>query len=179
MINLSKGQTIDLTKKEVGLKHLDVGLGWITRMDLDTIAYLLDSNDKHIETVYFGLKESKNKSVRLSGDDLVGGGAGDNEVIYIDLDKLDSRVQKIALYANIFKFFGLGKKTFSDVKDAYIRVVNRDTGKEICKYVLAENGAGCDAFHFADLVKNGSEWKFVAVGNGCNGSVDKLRKKYL
>ena len=48
MINLSKGQTIDLTKKEVGLKHLDVGLGWITRMDLDTIAYLLDSNDKHI-----------------------------------------------------------------------------------------------------------------------------------
>lgn len=78
-----------------------------------------------------------------------------------------------------FKFFGLGKKTFSDVKDAYIRVVNRDTGKEICKYVLAENGAGCDAFHFADLVKNGSEWKFVAVGNGCNGSVDKLRKKYL
>ena len=51
MINLSKGQTIDLTKKEVGLKHLDVGLGWITRMDLDTIAYLLDSNDKHIETV--------------------------------------------------------------------------------------------------------------------------------
>ena len=115
MINLSKGQTIDLTKKEVGLKHLDVGLGWITRMDLDTIAYLLDSNDKHIETVYFGIKESKNKSVRLSGDDLVGGGAGDNEVIYIDLDKLDSRVQKIALYANIFKFFGLGKKTFSDV----------------------------------------------------------------
>lgn len=47
------------------------------------------------------------------------------------------------------------------------------------QYVLAENGAGCDAFHFADLVKNGSEWKFVAVGNGCNGSVDKLRKKYL
>ena len=45
--------------------------------------------------------------------------------------------------------------------------------------ILAENGAGCDAFHFADLVKNGSEWKFVAVGNGCNGSVDKLRKKYL
>ena len=64
MINLSKGQTIDLTKKEVGLKHLDVGLGWITRMDLDTIAYLLDSNDKHIETVYFGIRK-KNKSRRI------------------------------------------------------------------------------------------------------------------
>lgn len=179
MINLRKGQTIDLTKKEAGLKHVDVGLGWITRMDLDAIAYLLDSNDKHIETVYFGKKHSKNHSVRLSGDDLVGGGAGDNEVIYIDLDKLDSKVQKIALYANIFKFFGLGKKTFSNVKDAYIRVVNRDTKKEICRYVLAENGANCDAFHFADLVRNDSEWKFIAIGEGCKGSVDKLRDRYL
>lgn len=179
MINLSKGQTIDLTKKEVGLRHLEVGLGWVTRMDLDSIAYLLDSNDKHLETVYFAKKENKNKSVRLSGDDLIGGGVGDNEVIYIDLENLDSNVQKIALYANIFKFFGIGKKTFSNVKDAYIRVVNRDNQNEICKYILAENGADCDAFHFADLVKNGTEWKFVAVGNGCNGTVEKLRNKYL
>lgn len=99
MINLKKGQTIDLTKKEVGLKRVDVCLGWKTRMDLDTIAFLIDENNKHIETVYFGKKENENKSVRLSGDDLVGGGEGDNEIIYIDLDKLDLRVKKIALYA--------------------------------------------------------------------------------
>ncbi|MFQ7118997.1 MAG: TerD family protein [Intestinibacter sp.] len=49
--------------------------------------------------------------------------------MYIDLDKLDSRVQK-SLYMQIYLNFDL-VKDFSDVKDAYIRVVNRDTGKEI------------------------------------------------
>lgn len=179
MINLTKGQVIDLTKKEETLKHLNVGLGWQTRMDLDAIAFLLDGNNKHIETVSFMDKESKNKSVRLSGDDLVGGGVGDNETIYIDLDRLNPQVKTIALYANIFKFLGFSKKTFKDVENAYIRVVNRDNKNQICKYSLTEDGARFDAFHFADITKVDGEWKFRAVGNGCNGSINKLRNAYL
>lgn len=178
VIRLSKGQSINLTKTEVKLRKLDVGLGWKTKMDLDAIAYLVDNNEKLVDTVYFAHKSNKNKSVVLSGDDLVGGGEGDNEIIYIELDKMPNNVRKIAIYVNIFKFFGFGKKTFSDVKEAYIRIVNRETRKEICRYCLGENGSGYDAFHFADLVKEGNEWKFKAYGVGCNGSVDKLSQAY-
>lgn len=179
MINLTKGQVISLAKKEETLKYLNVGLGWQTKMDLDAIAFLVDENNKHLETVCFTSKSSKNKSVQLSGDDLVGGGVGDNEIIFIDLEKLNNNVKKIALYANIFKFLGFSKKTFRDVKDAYIRVVNRENNKQICKYSLTEDGATYDAFHFADIVREEGVWKFRAVGEGCKGSINKLREAYL
>ena len=34
---------------------------------------------------------------------------------------------------------------------------------------------GFNAFYFADLVRNGDECEFVAVGRGMKGSVEKLQ----
>lgn len=52
-INLSKGQKVDLTKGNPGLKNVMVGLGWDVNafdsgadFDLDAAAFMLGSNGK-------------------------------------------------------------------------------------------------------------------------------------
>ena len=52
-INLSKGQKVDLTKKNPGLKKIMVGLGWDVNafdsgsdFDLDAAAFMLGANGK-------------------------------------------------------------------------------------------------------------------------------------
>lgn len=176
LLNLQKNDVLDLNKVVETLTSVDVGLGWDTRMDLDTIAFLLDSNGKVKQTVYFSNKIGD--GVRLNGDNLTGEGDGDDEIITVNFNELPNDIKTIALYANIFSFTGLFKKDFSSVKGAYIHLVDNTTGKELCKYSLTENGKGFDAFHFADLVKNDNGWSFVAIGEGCNGSVQKLQERY-
>ena len=51
-INLSKGQKVDLTKKNPGLKKIMVGLGWDVNafdsgsdFDIDAAAFMLGANE--------------------------------------------------------------------------------------------------------------------------------------
>ena len=63
-INLSKGQKVDLTKGNPGLKNIMVGLGWDVNafdtgadFDLDAAAFMLGSNGKcptDKEFVFYG-----------------------------------------------------------------------------------------------------------------------------
>lgn len=175
MITLTKGNKVNLNKEDNTLKVLQVGLGWDTRTDLDSMAYLFDENNKVKDIVYFGSKRSK--GIFLNGDNLTGEGDGDDEIITVTLDQLPNWVTKISFCANIFaagvKLWGV--KDFSKVNGAYIRIVNSQTKKEICRYNLNENGKGFNAFYFADLVRSANEWEFVSVGKGLNGSVEKIK----
>ena len=45
--------------KDSSLKKVDIGLGWDTRCDLDSMAFLSDSNGVIKDTVYFGGKNKK------------------------------------------------------------------------------------------------------------------------
>ena len=175
MISLQKGQKVNLKKEDQTLKELQVGLGWDTRTDLDSMAFLFDTNGKLKETVYFG--DQKHKGIFLNGDNLTGQGDGDDEIITVNLEQLPSWVQKISFGANIFaaKIKLWGVKDFSQVKGAYIRIVNSITNQEICRYSLSNIGKGFHAFYFADLIRTSSgEWEFVAIGKGMNGSVSSI-----
>lgn len=175
-ISLKKGESISLKKDNNILKDIYLGLGWDTRMDLDSIAYLLDDNNKLIDTVCY--KHLVSSGIYLNGDNLTGEGDRDDEIIFISLNKINPSVKKIALYANIFMPGVIFKKTFSKVKGAYIRLVNKNTNQEICKYSLSEKNMNYTAFHFADLNKVDDSWKFIAVGKGTNGSIDQIAKQY-
>lgn len=176
MVSLTKGSKVSLKKEDASLKKMEVGLGWDTKTDLDTFAFMFDSNGKARETVCFA--EKSKQGIFLNGDNLTGAGDGDDEIITVTLDALPAWVTRIAFGANIFaanlKLWGV--KDFSKVKGAYIRIVNAETKREICRYNLQEDGKGFNAFYFADLVKNGDEWEFVSVGRGLNGSVDSIKK---
>lgn len=61
-INLSKGQKVDLTKGNPGLKNVMVGLGWDVNafdsgadFDLDAAAFMVDSmvNARQKKSLYF------------------------------------------------------------------------------------------------------------------------------
>ena len=86
LLNLKKNDVLDLTKVAEGLKSVDVGLGWDTTMDLDSIAFLLDGNKKVKETVYYGSKSGS--GVRLNGDNTTGEGDGDDEIISVNFDNV-------------------------------------------------------------------------------------------
>lgn len=177
MISLTKGNKVNLKKEDASLEKMEVGLGWDTRTDLDTSAYLYDANNKIKEVVSFASK--RHQGIFLNGDNLTGAGDGDDEIITVTLSKLPAWVTKISFCANIFaanlKLWGV--KDFSKVQGAYIRIVNAQTKNVICRYDLKESGKGFNAFYFADLVKNGGEWEFVSVGKGMNGSIEKMKEQ--
>ena len=102
MLNLTKGTLLDLSKKDPDLRLLQVGLGWDTKMDLDSHAYLLDNNNKLIEHVSFS--NLKGTGVRLNGDNMTGKGDGDDEIIFVNFSELKDSVSKISFYVNIFSF---------------------------------------------------------------------------
>ena len=72
-INLSKGQKVDLTKKNPGLKKIMVGLGWDVNafdsgsdFDLDAAAFMLGANGKcptEKEFIFYGNLKHASESV--------------------------------------------------------------------------------------------------------------------
>lgn len=72
----------------VTLKEVRVGLGWDTNCDIDSSIILMDNDNNHLETIFYGNKQSSNHSVLHHGDNLTGIGSGDDETIEVHLDKL-------------------------------------------------------------------------------------------
>ena len=93
-INLSKGQKVDLTKGNPGLKNIMVGLGWDVNafdtgadFDLDAAAFMLGSNGKcptDKEFIFYGNLEHPSASVKHMGDNRTGESEGDDEELEVE-----------------------------------------------------------------------------------------------
>lgn len=57
-------------------------------------------------------------------------------------------------------------QSFGQVRNAYIRVVDRANGAELARYDLSEDASTETAMVFGELYRNNGEWKFRAVGQG-------------
>ena len=111
-ISLSKGQKVDLTKGNPGLKKIMVGLGWdVNAIDsgadfvLDAAAFMVGANGKcptEKEFVFYGNLTHPSESVKHMGDNLTGEGEGDDEQIEIELAKVPANVEKIAFTVTIY-----------------------------------------------------------------------------
>ena len=87
-INLTKGQKVDLTKGNPGLKHIMIGLGWDVNafdsganFDLDASVFMVGENGKcptDQEFIFYGNLKHKSGSVEHMGDNLTGEGDGDD-----------------------------------------------------------------------------------------------------
>ena len=112
-INLSKGQKVDLTKGNPGLKNIMVGLGWDVNafdsgvdFDLDAAAFMLGADGKcptDKEFVFYGNLAHPSESVKHMGDNLTGEGEGDDEQIQIDLSKVPANIERIAFTVTIYE----------------------------------------------------------------------------
>lgn len=175
VLNLKKGELLNLKKQD--LKQINIGLGWdITNgksFDVDAFVLLFDNENEYLGKIYFG--NLKQYGIVHCGDNLTGVGEGDDEVIIVDLQKLDPKVSKISVFANIFWSH---KNTFADIDNAFIRLVNGEDGREIAKYNLSEQNRNYNAFHFANLIVNKDRLDFEVIAEGQDGSVKEIEKKY-
>lgn len=194
-ISLVKGQKISLTKDNEGLLRIAVGLGWDENkgfrgifsnshnIDCDATAFLL-RNDKlssksgTADEVSFRNGSAQNNCVEHSGDNLTGAGDGDDETINVDLDKVPEDVNKIIFVVNIYQAESR-KQDFGMIKNAFIRVYNRENKQELCKYNLSDNYKGKTALICGEIYRHNGEWKFNAIGEGTDDkSIQDLRKRY-
>lgn len=182
-ISLSKNQTVSLAKEAPSLTTLHIGLGWdpvkkrgffskLTgggndSIDLDASVIVADANKRIIDEVWFRQLQSKDGSIKHSGDNLTGDGDGDDEYIRVDLTRLTKEAAHIVVTVNSFR-----GQTFNDVDNAFCRLVDEKTGKEICKYELREKGANT-GFVMAAISRDGNGWSVKALGAPTNGRTVK------
>lgn len=185
-VSLSKGGNVSLSKEAPGVTAMTIGLGWDPRatdgqaFDLDGSAFILNANgkvDSDSDFVFYNNKTGASGALTHMGDNLTGQGDGDDETIEIDLAKMPAGVDKIAVCVTIHDAESRNQN-FGQVSKAYIRILNKNTGSEIARYDLSEDASTDTAMIFGEIYRNGSEWKFRAVGQGYAGGLAPLARNY-
>ena len=169
-VSLKKGQKVDLTKGNSGLKRVIVGLGWdeaqkpsgigrlfggrsVQDFDCDAMAFVLQKGKitQRQDVVFFNNLNHPTGCVIHRGDNLTGGGQVDDEQIMVELSRLP-----------------------------FIRIVDADTNKELCIYNLSsEDYYNKCSMVFGELYRKDGEWKFNAIGQPMNmWAVDDLAERY-
>ena len=190
-VNLSKGQRVSLDKN---MTMALVGLGWDPNQydggfdfDLDASAFLLGKNGKVLKDedfVFYGNQNARNGAVMSMGDDTSGGNSedGDDEQIFIDFTKIPPEIEKIAITVTIYDS-DVRHQNFGQVSNAYVRVArvsstSDTTGTEVLRFDLGEEFSVETALVVCEIYRNGSEWKFNAVGSGYQGGLYALCQQY-
>ena len=173
-VSLTKGGNVSLSKQAPGLTAVVVGLGWDPRtttgadFDLDASAIMLDMNgrvlsDSHF--VFFNNLKSPDGSVEHMGDNLTGGGEGDDEQIKVNLAAVPAEAGKVVFPVSIYEA-EQRQQNFGQVRNAFIRIVNQADNSEIARYDLTEDASTETAMVFGEIYRSFGEWKFRAVGQG-------------
>lgn len=186
-INLDKGENIDLTKGNANLKSIRIGLGWDTNLydgghqfDLDASVFVTDENDKcqsDKDFVYYKNLVHPSGAITHSGDNKDGNGEGDDETIFMDLQKVPASCEKVYVVATIHDAVNRGQN-FGQVNNAYIRIVNEDTNEEIGRYDLVEDFSIETALVVGEVYRHKGEWKFKAIGSGYQGGLAALVERF-
>ncbi len=184
-ITLQKGQRISLSKEAPGLTQITCGLGWDVAeksgggffsafgggqdFDLDASVLCLDSNKRISDIkdiVYFGNLQHQSRSIIHQGDNLTGAGDGDDEVIIVDLPNIPQRITRLVFVVNIYDCIKR-KQDFSQIENAFVRLVNRANSQELARYELSGNSyTGMTGMALAEIYRYDDEWKMAALGNG-------------
>lgn len=193
-VSLQKGQKVSLSKDNPGLAKVVAGLGWdeVTQkrglfsakpqpIDCDASAILLRDGkfrDK-ADVVYFGNLTHKSGTIRHMGDNLTGAGDGDDEQILIDLSRVPAEYDRIVIVVNIYAAYQRGQH-FGMIQNAFIRLVDASTDREMLKYNLSENYSGMTAMVFGEIYRHNGEWKFNAIGQGTkDGSISDIVNRFI
>lgn len=182
MINLEKGQRVSVSQPK-----FTIGLGWDinnsstgTDFDLDASAFILGENGKILADEYFVFYnnlQSPDEAVTHTGDNLTGEGEGDDESIIIDLSHIDPRAVEIRIIVTIHKA-DERRQNFGQVRNAFIRIFDTDSGEELLRYDLDEDFSIETAVEFARIYKRNGQWKFEAIGTGQKAGLAKYLDIY-
>ena len=200
-VSLQKGQKVSLSKEgKEGLNRVIVGLGWdeaqpqrggglvgglfsapTQSIDCDASALMLQNGkltDKG-DIVYFGNLRHRSGAVQHMGDNLTGAGAGDDEQIVIELDRVPAEYDRIVMVVNIYQAMAR-KQHFGMIRNAFIRIVDARNNQELCRYNLSENYDDMTAMIFGEVYRHNGEWKFNAIGQATKDpGLGELSRRYI
>jgi tellurium resistance protein TerZ len=180
-LNLIKGTSLNLIKENGHrMTQFSVGLNWgaiakrsfwgtrYEAVDLDGSVALFDDENRCIDTVYYRQLISMDKAIRHSGDELTGDDKGDdkkdNEVITIDLLKLNRNVSQVVFILNSYK-----GQDFATIPYAHIRLYEGTSQRVVNMFaeynVAAETKfSGYVSMIMGKLYKEKGEWHFKTIG---------------
>lgn len=175
-VSLSKGQTVSLRKSGGGtLTQVRMGLGWdavrkrglfgsrAQSIDLDASALLFDSAKQLVDQVWFQQLTSQDGSVQHTGDNRTGAGEGDDESIRVHLAGVSPAVQTIVFTVNSFT-----GQDFSQIENAFCRLIDETNEAEIARYDLSGSG-GHTAQVMSKVARDGAGWSMTAIGEVASG----------
>jgi tellurium resistance protein TerZ len=179
-VSLSKNSTVSLAKEAggSGLTRIALGVGWdmapakgffakiaggSDSIDLDASCLVFDGAGNVLDIVWFQQLVSRDGSIKHSGDNLTGEGDGDDETIAIDLTRLPSNVETLVLTVTSFR-----GQTFDKVQNAFGRVIDLASNKELARYDISDSGAYTGLI-LASLKRSGGEWVYKAIGERAQG----------
>ncbi len=175
-VSLSKGQKVSLVKSGGGtLTKVRMGLGWDAvrkrglfgsrqqEIDLDASCLIFDSANRLLDQVWFNQLQSADHSVIHTGDNRTGAGDGDDESIIVDLVALHPSVSTLVFVVNSFT-----GQDFSQIENAFCRLVDLTNNNEIARYELTGSGTH-NAQVMAKVSRDGQGWSMTAIGSIANG----------
>ncbi|MGF1429850.1 TerD family protein [Kitasatospora sp. LaBMicrA B282] len=164
-VSLVKGGSVSLVKGgRPMLSSVRMALGWQPakhgrNIDLDASCIAFDARRERLETVWFMKLQVFNGAIQHTGDNLVGGGGGDDEAIDVHLEGLPSEVCGLVFVVNSFS----GQR-FTEVRDAYCRLLDATSGEELVRFDLT-NAEPATGVVMCKLVRQYSgEWVMTALG---------------
>lgn len=185
-VTLNKGGRLSLSKEAPGLRLVHVGLGWDSRVtdgadfDLDASAFMLTASGKvrgDADFIFYNQLVSTCGSVTHTGDNRTGAGDGDDEVLIVDLSKVPADITRIVFTVTIHDAQARSQN-FGQVQNAFIRLDNQESGKEILRYDLGEDYSTETALVFGEIYRHNDEWKFNAVGQGYAGGLAAMCQQF-
>jgi tellurium resistance protein TerZ len=176
-VSLRKGETVSLKKAAGGavLSRVRMGLGWDAfrkrslfgkkeqSIDLDASCLLFDAGRNLLDQVWFQQLRSRDGSVTHTGDNLTGAGDGDDESIVVDLTVIAPSVHTLFFVVNSFT-----GQNFSQIENAFCRLVNESTAHEMARFDLTGSGTHT-AQLMSKLVRSDDGWVMTAVGVPASG----------
>ena len=189
-VNLQTGQKISLEKEAGGaLARVTMGLGWDVAksrgffgfgggksesVDLDASCVLFDDANRPVDVVWFRQLKSHDGSILHTGDNRTGAGEGDDEQIIVDLRAVPANVKSLVFTVNSFT-----GQDFARVQNAFCRLFDTNSGKEIARYDLSVQGSHT-AQVMAKVYRHNGEWKMHAIGENASGrTFDELMPRIV
>lgn len=201
-ILLKKGSSIFLEKEGKYLNEVCIGLNWGAilhtklfglikkkeSVDLDGSVSTFNDNNEVVDTIYYHKLCSDDGAIVHSGDDRIGDLDGDddldNEIIKINLNKVDNHVSQIVFYLNSYNGQDFAKIPYSKIRifegneeqiDAVFATYNLSFKFSFTGYVSMVMGK---------LKRDGDKWKFFTIGEPIKATkiqetIPIIQQKYL
>jgi stress response protein SCP2 len=163
---LSMEKTFDMKKDDFAvvpsnLSGLFLGLGWTCEgsLDLDSSVILLNNKLGVDNVVSFSNLSAP--GVKHRGDNTTGDGDGDDEVIFVELNKVKPSVHNLVFVVNMYS-----SATFARVSNSYVRLVSGT--HELARYKL-DGSVQSRGLIFCRLTRKENSWVLHCLGRECRG----------